>query len=696
MERYIGSDEGFAFTLKLLETVNHTTDDFLFVLDINQDTNWFFGNVDKDYAVRRPGEMTNTTAQMLDIVHPSDRKSLRLDLESIARGEKDTHDMTYRWINRGGEVVWINCRGRVLRDRDGMPAILIGRVSEEAMRHLYNPLTGLWNKTKLRQDLEADLKTCRGYLMLVDIDGLAAINLNHGRDYGDGLLREVAELLENMDSVRRCYHINHNNFAAVIDGEKKEDAMAVFADLSESMSGKCTFTAGTVPIDGEVFHDVGQLLDSANVTLKNAKNNHKEHMEFFSAEEIERRIGELRLLEELKDSVQRDYSGFEVYYQPQVRGGSYELFGAEALLRYTSETKGSISPMVFIPLLEQSGLIEQVGMWVLEKALAQLEKWRELLPSLHMSVNFSAVQFEAHDIAERIIAALNRHRLPGSALTVEITESVQFHRDERFSNHLKYLKAYGVEFAIDDFGTGYSNLGYLKQFNVDEIKIDRSFVSGVEKNSYNYNLISNVIGFARVNDIRVCCEGTETHEELAALEILRPDMIQGYLFDRPCTADCFEEKYFHDTSDAYRERSAFVERIYEYKEKAGIIHFDPRDILRANNVGLWIIRLDREKERFEMHADETMERILGIGERCTPTECYNHWQRGIHPDCLSYVHKNMDIMINEGKPVQLEYLWHHPTYGEVTVRCCGRRVRNEDGMVVLEGYHRILSDVEGA
>ncbi len=679
---------------EMLEVMSHTTDDYLFVLDIRKDINYFFGDIDRQYAIRKEGSETNTTLEMLNIVHPKDQSALLDELALIVRGESKVHDLDYRWINRKGDVVWINCCGEVIDDQNGDPAIMVGRVSEEALRHLFNPLTGLWNKVKLRQDMESLLHTGSGSLMLLDINGLAAINLSHGRAYGDQLLRDIAALLDNMEHVTGAYHIDHNNFALTLDCKRSDEVRNVLRTIQCEIAGRCSFTACSVPIDKKIFIDAAQLIDSANITLKRAKQMDSE-LEFFSPDEIERNIAVRNLLDELKQNIQNDFEGFYVYYQPQVSAGEYRVCAAEALLRYRSNTRGMVYPDEFIPVLEQSHLIDKVGLWVLEQALTQCKKWRTHIPGMRVSVNFSPVQFEDRSIAEKIVAILKKLDLPGDALTVEITESTELQNNVHFNNRIKYLKAYGIRFALDDFGTGYSNLGYLKQMTVDEIKVDRIFVTGIEENTYNYNLISNLITFAKTNSIVVCCEGIETARELAVLESLNPDKLQGYLFDKPLPASTFEKTYIEQETEAYRNRCAFIEELYAFKREQGVIHFDPRDILRVNEIGLWMIRISTKEDRCEMYADATMEKVLAVEHKYTPMECYSHWFSRIHPDYVDYVRTNVEKMITIDKAVQLEYPWLHPILGDVMVRCSGRRVKNADGMVVLEGYHRIISDLEG-
>jgi len=279
---------------------------------------------------------------------------------------------------------------------------------------------------------------------------------------------------------------------------------------------------------------------------------------------------------------------------------------------------------------------------------------------------------------------------------VELTESIQLQWNEHFSNRINYLKAYVIGLSIDDFGTGYSNFGYLKQLDANEIKIDRSFVSGIRNGTYNYKLISNVIEFAKTNAIHACCEGVETAKELSILEPLKADIFQGYLFDKPCTADEIARKYIHKNSDEYKARIATIEEINRFKEQFGTIHFDPKNILRANDIGLWIIRIDEKNDRRELYVDDVMERVLGLTEKLSPSECYDYWHSRISHEDKEYVDNSVNVMINDGKAVQLGYRWNHPNIGRVTVRSSGIRTSDESGKIVLEGYHRILTGVEGA
>ena len=691
MDSFLKSTEGFKNTLKLIETINRSTDDYLFIWDIAADTRWFFGDIDEHYDIHKNGSKTNSTQDMLRVIHPSDSAAVLKSLGEIASGKKDTHDMDYRWITKSGQTVWINCHGTVIRDENNEPYLMIGRVSEENLRHLYNPLTALWNKNKLRIDLKERLLS-KGFLMLLDIDSLATINLTHGRQYGDMLLKEIAAVCEKLPEVEKAYHTDHNHFVLVTGLNSQEAVCDLFEKIKNTMAEKCTFTASAVPIDKSLFIDETQLIDSLNMTFKKAKEKSSENIEFFTIDDLSKRIASLELLEELKQSVENGFEGFEVHYQPQIKSNNYELFGVEALLRYNSKSRGKVFPDEFIPVLEDSHLIKDVGMFVLETALMQCKKWRSILPNLHVSVNFSALQFEDTLLAEKVIERIKKANLPGDALTVEITESIELHSSTDLLNTFTYLKRHNINFAIDDFGTGYSNLGYLKQMNVDEIKIDRIFVSGIESETYNFRLISNIIEFARANNIRTCCEGVENTKELITLEKLLPDLFQGYFFDRPCTAEQIEKSYIDSNAEAYKNRLMFINKIYEFKERMGVVHFDPQKILRENEIGLWMIRISSLDNHYELHIDETMKYLLGIDTDMSSLECFEYWKNNIQSDYQDTVAQYLDKLRRNECPDPIEFVWEHPL-GRVVVRLSGKRLHDTNSAIVLEGIYRHLAKI---
>lgn len=679
--------------LNVIEIMSKNTDAYMFLYDIRNGENWFFGDIDKEYAMHYNGKPTNTVAEMVDVVHPADFAALKQDLKLIASGKKNVHNMEYRWINRKGEVVWVSSRGNVINDEDGNPFVMIGRISDIVLKHLYNPLTSLFNKTKMLKDFKRKNLSESNCLMLVDIDNLSDINIKHGRKYGDELLRFLVYVMEKYIPTQRIYHVELDRFALILNIDSRFEAEKIFKSIKKDVAEKFTVSAGVVPFDKGMFIDESTIYEYARKTLLKAKAKGVANIAFYNQDELVKQMSDIELLEELEESIRNNYDGFYLEYQSQIAAGNYELLGAEALLRYRSDKRGNVYPHEFIPLLEKTELIKNVGMWVLENALLQCKKWRNTLPDFHISVNFSAVQFRDEYIAEKIIEKLYKTGMPGEALTVEITESVKLQEIEHFEETMKHLKSEGIKISIDDFGTGYSNMGYLKRFYADELKIDRIFVSAVHENTCNYNLICNIIALAKANPLRVCCEGVEDVKELVALESYEPDFYQGYLFSKPCTADIFEKNYINTETDEYKDYSRFIRKLYEYKEERGFIHFDADEILKDTELGLWIIRMNKDFSCCEMYADDTMKKILAVDKKALPEECYEHWHSRIKCEYADYVDSKVQRMIEIDNVVQLEYIWSHPTLGDVMVRCSGKRSECNNGTIVLHGYHKIINNI---
>ncbi|MGN1404640.1 MAG: EAL domain-containing protein, partial [Erysipelotrichaceae bacterium] len=502
---------------EVLDKVGKCTSAYLYMVEIETGTIWFFSDVDKKYDI----DKVTTVEKLMDIVHPLDQKMLSDDLTEVFSGKKNYHDLSYRWINSNNEIIWINCRGTVVNDDKGKPFLFIGRVSEDAMRHLYDVKTGLFNKTKLKTDMTDYLNQDNRYLILMDVDNLSAINLRYGLEYGDELLKKIAITIENSNGVIGAYHIDNNDFALIVNASCDDEAYKIYLSICEELKEFCAFAGSITPVNKEMFIEPLQVLNAGMMSLAKAKTK-RSSVQFFSSSDAKEKLEDVILCDHMLNSIHNEFNGFELYYQPQIKSNTYAIYGFEALLRYNLPSGERIFPDRFIPLLEQTGLIKTVGMWVLKSALKQLVQWRKAIADLHMSVNLSTVQFEDNKLADKIIEVLKSFDLAGDCLTLELTESMKLSYTEEFHNTILKLKNYGIHISIDDFGKGYSNISYIEQYGVDEIKIDRFFISSINENAYNYNIVKGIVDLARNNNISLCCEGVESIKELNTLECLNP------------------------------------------------------------------------------------------------------------------------------------------------------------------------------
>ena len=577
-------------TQKPSNILESTGSDYLFLWDLHSGAIHISGNVQKQYPIQLDDNNTCTIEDWYRIVYAKDLPALRRSLEQLSTGAITRYSQEYRVIDRKGNRVWVTCRGECRLDKQGTPVSLIGRISDMSLKGRVDLLTGAFSGNELTDAIDRLIREKKqGFLLLIGVDNLKHVNLRHGREYGNHILKQTVDILEELIGPdNRIYRVNGDCFAVNLAGTNREAVEELYRALQDQLADFCTISAGAVAYHEHPEADAGRLYQYAEDSLDKAKRQGKNKLAFFSEEDYAARLSTIELQEELEHSVQKGFAGFSLRYQPQLRAGNYDLFGAEALLRYQSARQGAVEPSKFIPVLEQSGLIRPVGLWILRTALEQCRKWRAVAPDLHISVNMSYVQLDQEDIAQQVLDTLRQSGLPGEALTLEVTESMQLQDYLRFNKLFYQWKQAGIEISVDDFGTGYSSLGYLKNLDIEEIKIDRCFVRGIQHSAYNYRLLSNMLELARSSQIRVCCEGVETQDELEALEELKPDSLQGFLFNRPLTSAEFENTYIRQETQehtAYASLKQELRRLWQNGRQAGRIPIPPEEQTMANILG---------------------------------------------------------------------------------------------------------------
>lgn len=559
----------------ILQFLDINSEDYYFFLDITKEIICFSDKIKSKISFMEWEGMECLLSDWEKNVYAQDRPQFRKEWEELKSGKKKQHSLEYRIMNWGGEVVWVNSSGKVELDSNGTPSWVFGRISENKLQDRADNFTGAFSTDAFREELSRILAEKRGgYFLLVGVDGLKSINMKNGWEFGDELLKLIVRYLEEITGAKRIYRVNGDCFAVNILKDSEEEISRMFSRLQQYLQGKCTLSAGCVPLLKYEVPDVGTLFQYAENSLDSAKAKGKNILSFFSAEDYEKNLGVLKLKEELTRSVKNGFEGFQLYYQPQMYADTLRLYGAEALLRYQSKSEGMISPSKFIPLLEETGLIHSVGIWILETALAQCKKWRKRQPYFHISINMSCSQLSRSDIGDIVADLVKRSGVPSECITIEVTESMSISADYQINSIFARWKKEGIRISMDDFGTGYSSLSRLSELDVDEIKIDRCFVKEIEKSVYNHRLIGNMIELAENRNIDICCEGVETLGELVALKELGPRFLQGYLFARPCVPEQFEQMYFGEDSKDSRKR---LENINQTVFKKMALHNSPID-----------------------------------------------------------------------------------------------------------------------
>ncbi|WP_374519772.1 sensor domain-containing phosphodiesterase [Undibacterium squillarum] len=433
--------------------------------------------------------------------------------------------------------------------------------NDERIRYLahFDLLTGLPNRSLLEERARAAISHAernqrRLALLFLDLDHFKDVNDTLGHSIGDSLLVEVASRLrQNLREEDVLSRLGGDEFIVMLTDvdEKSTERIAQklislvstsFAIGGYELNVTPSIGIAVYPEDGA---DLETLLRNADAAMYRSKTQGRNTFSFFTREMQERSARHLELVNALRHALAGQQ--FALHYQPQISLTGRKLAGAEALLRWTHPVLGVVSPAEFIPVAEESGLILEIGEWVLRTALQQLKVWRDHgLLDFCMAVNLSAVQFRNKELPSLVQRLLEETGVPPDCLELELTESMAMHDPAAAIAMMNQLHAQGVRLSIDDFGTGYSSLSYLKQFKVYKLKIDKSFVHDVSEDPEDEAIISAVISMAHKLEMITIAEGVETPDQLSFLQGQGCDEIQGYLFSRPLPPDAFMRWVEHD------------------------------------------------------------------------------------------------------------------------------------------------------
>ena len=532
------------------ELLSQSTEDYIFFWDINRNKFKISSAIFDEFNLSKEieSDLVNCWSK---IVYPDDVQIWKDDIQELLHGKKGEHNLEYRLINKYEEIVWISCRGKVYVSDDPKTIFLVGRIKNIGEKNTFDSITGTWNREQFEHRMNYLIKEKiykNGAMFIMDIDNFKNINEKYGHSYGDKVLRAIAtEVLEYLPKDVRLYRLDGDEFAFFYPMCTKETIEKIYEKIQmytntqheiESNKYYCTVTAGVAmyPEDGDNYLD---LFKHADIALDIAKISGKNRIKFFSQELYENKLKVISMQQKLRECVENNFNDFELFFQPQVNAVTKEVIGAEVLLRWHSSTYGEVSPVEFIPILEQSNLIIPVGKWIIKEAVKQCKEWHKINPDFKISVNVSYIQLKEDFFRDFIVECLVEYQLRPEFLILELTENCWIPDINLLNDKFISLKGIGVYIAIDDFGTGYSSLNYLKELSVNIIKIERSFVKNITYNSYEYTFLEYIIKLAHIINLKVCVEGIESYEEYDIVKSLGVDIIQGFLFGRPVSASEF-------------------------------------------------------------------------------------------------------------------------------------------------------------
>ncbi len=508
------------------------------------------------------GDLQNDTSDWLERIHPEDKhKALKIVNEHIEKNE--SYVVESRMRHRDGHWVWVQASGAVvshdpethepIRICGTLQDITERRQQEEHILHQahFDSLTELPNRflslDRLSQLInEAHRNGDRVAVLFLDLDDFKKINDTLGHDTGDKLLKEAASRLQSVlrsgDTVGRLggdeFIVLLGGLSDVTDTRPVAEALLnKFTDAFRIDSRELVLTASIgisiYPDDGE---NLSELLRNADSAMYHSKEQGRNTYSYFT-EEMNQGVSQRLLLEEqIHGALSR--GEFRLCYQPKVELVSGKIVGAEALLRWRNPVLGEVSPLEFIPIAEQTGLIVPIGKFVLDQALERVVCWRQQFgDAFTMAVNLSPRQFRDPNLALYITDAIGKSGIPAAALELEITEGVLMSGHAYIDDALVALNDLGVNIAMDDFGTGYSSLSYLRSYPFDVLKIDREFVSDITDDPADRELVNAAIAMAHGLGLKVVAEGVETVDQLKHLASQGCEYGQGYLFSKPLSAD---------------------------------------------------------------------------------------------------------------------------------------------------------------
>ena len=516
-------------------------------------------------AARQPMSLRD----VIVVVHSDDRERVRVAMRTAAAG---AHPLSVEF-RAGAESatgpVWMHAQGTVSATGDDGRRVLSGtfqdisdiKRSEAQTRYLayFDTLTGLPNRVSQAAQLEQWISSARRHrrtvaVLLLDLDNFKQINETLGHDAGDRLLALMAGRLRNCvrreDAVAAAGPDTADAAIARMGGDEFTILLTDLASVDDvERTGQRVLEAVRTPIvlDGQELvvsasmgislfphdgDDANVLMANADAAMYHAKEAGGNRVSFYNKPMRSAAANRFSLEMALRRSLERDQ--FMLQYQPKLDLTTGQITSVEALLRWNHPELGVVSPLEFIPLAEETGLILAISDWVLRTACAQARQWRSgAHAEMRVAVNLSARHFQQHDLATQISDILIAHDLDASGLEIEITESAVMGHFELAQTITRSLRELGCAVAIDDFGTGYSSLAYLKQFAVDHLKIDRSFISGLPQDADDRAIVAAVIGMASTLGMRVIAEGVETQQQLEHLMQMGCHEVQGYLISRP-------------------------------------------------------------------------------------------------------------------------------------------------------------------
>lgn len=537
----------------VIKMFDSSADDYLYLYDLDNDYYYMSVHATEKFPLER-NEFNNVIEEYRKICYPEDFSMLEQELKGIISGKNNGYNLQYRWIDKELNPVWINCRGVVCKLKDSS-RVLIGCANQIGAKQKADNVSGLLGQTSLEKYIQISSKIFKsGFVLRLGLDDFREINERYGIEYGDKVLKDTAEGISGcLKGEQQLYRVVSDEFIIV-------DYLATGIDEAKSLyhSIRHAIDRYVESIQYEVMFTVsGGILDLATLEEKTYKNimryseyalnkskkNGKNQYYVFNYEDYNQFLMIKQLTQSLRKSAADNFKGYELYYQPLIDVVTGNVCGAEALLRYKSEDGNILPPNIFIPILEETGLVVPVGKWIINEAIKKCKEIQAVIPEFHVNINVSYIQVIKSNLVKDVTTAIEKYNINPSSIVIEMTESGLLESNKRYMKIWSALKERGVGLALDDFGTGYSNFNYMSQLEPDLIKIDRNFTAKALNNEYDYNMLTLIHKMVFNLGLKICIEGVETKGEMEKIKSMCPNFFQGYFFGRPCPYEDFVSQF---------------------------------------------------------------------------------------------------------------------------------------------------------
>ena len=521
----------------------------------------------KSYLGYEDNEIENSFDGFINLIHQKDKEHAISTINDYIMGKSDSYESIYRMLCKNGEEKWILSKAKAIKNSEGKNVRLAGSHTDMTEQKLiqnelkslahYDMLTELPNRLSFEVKINDLINTSKKYdlnkkfaLIYMDIDNFKHINDTLGHISGDVLLKYVSNILK--------YQVKAPDFVARLGGDEFAIIFEDIKDMEEitdKMKGLLKYLRRPWIIDKQEFFisysigiaiypkngdNLSTLLKNSDVAMYYVKKSTKDNYCFYLPEMQEKNSKRIKMIHDLRRAIEN--KEFALFYQPIINLNNGRIIGAEALIRWFHPIKGMISPMEFIPLAEEMGLIHDIERWILKTALQQKKEWEDMgYDDIKLSINISGKSVTRTGFVNEIRDLLSKVKIKNDKIQFEVTETALMENLDESTKVLREIKDMNIKIALDDFGTGYSSLTYLKKLPIDVVKLDRDFIRNISKISEDQVIAKYVIKLTHELNFEIVAEGIETEEHFEFLKLHNCEYGQGYLFSKPITKENFEE-----------------------------------------------------------------------------------------------------------------------------------------------------------